>query len=381
MKFKIGFEDQDRKLLHEYWEKILDTDNWSEGHFTQLFEEKWAEYHSLHSVAFSSWGGAALAALEYFGIKDKTVLCPSNTFMATPLSAIKMGNKVEFVDCNKEDLCLSYNDLENKIDIYNPAAVWLVHIGGHIAFDIEKIADLCKMNDIILLEDCAHAHGASWNGIKPGGWGDAGVYSFYATKTISTGEGGMLVSNNQDLINFSKGYRNYGKFDHQIEGLNYRMNEFSAAIVLAQMERLSYFLNLRRKSSFELLKIIEKSKILKAQKISKKTYSTFYTLSAKLIGDNIKWKNFRKKFIEFGGDPIYAASKILQDEPSIKYSKTGRCYKSCKPSCLVNCKGTPIAKKLQKKIFNFTTNQKSLKDIKVQSIALKKTINYFENKF
>ncbi len=239
MKFKIGFEDQDRKLLHEYWEKILDTNNWSEGQFTQLFEEKWAEYHSLHSVAFSSWGGAALAALEYFDIKDKTVLCPSNTFMATPLSAIKMGNKVEFVDCNKEDLCLSYNDLENKIDIYNPAAVWLVHIGGHIAFEIEKIADLCKKNDIILLEDCAHAHGASWNGIKPGGWGDAGVYSFYATKTISTGEGGMLVSNNQDLINFSKGYRNYGKFDHQIEGLNYRMNEFTAAIGCVQTDRLN----------------------------------------------------------------------------------------------------------------------------------------------
>ena len=239
MKFKIGFEDQDRKLLHEYWEKILDTNNWSEGQFTQLFEEKWAEYHSLHSVAFSSWGGAALAALEYFGIKDKTVLCPSNTFMATPLSAIKMGNKVEFVDCNKEDLCLSYNDLENKIDIYNPAAVWLVHIGGHIAFEIEKIAALCKDKGVILLEDCAHAHGASWNGKKPGGWGDAGVYSFYATKTISTGEGGMIVSNNEDLIEFSKTYRNYGKFDHKVEGLNYRMSEFTAAIGCVQVDRLN----------------------------------------------------------------------------------------------------------------------------------------------
>ena len=238
MKFKIGFEDEDRKKLHSYWDKILESQQWSEGPFIQQFEEKWSEYNSLYSSAFSNWSGAALAALEFFNIKGKTVLCPSNTFMATPLVTIKADNRVEFVDCNKEDLCLSYEDLKQKIDIYHPAAIWVVHIGGHIAFDIERIAKLCKEKGIILLEDCAHAHGASWNGKKPGCWGDAGVYSFYATKTISTGEGGMLVSENNELIEFSKKYRNYGKFDYEIEGLNYRMNEFSAAIGCVQTERL-----------------------------------------------------------------------------------------------------------------------------------------------
>ena len=243
MDFKIGFEDKDRKKLHACWDEIINSHNWSEGKFTKLFEEKWSEYNSLHSVAFSSWGGAALAALEYYDIINKTVLCPANTFMATPLSAIKMGNKVEFVDCNKEDLCLSYSDLKYKIDLYNPAAVWVVHIGGHIAFEIEKIAQLCREREIILLEDCAHAHGSSWNGKKPGGWGNAGVYSFYATKTISTGEGGMLVSANEDLIRYSKAYRNYGKFDYKVEGLNYRMNEFIAAIGCIQTDRLDDIVN------------------------------------------------------------------------------------------------------------------------------------------
>ena len=84
----------------------------------------------------------------------------------------------------------------------------------------------------------AHAHGASWNGKKPGSWGDAGVYSLYATKTISTGEGGLLVSTNKNLIDYSKSYRNYGKFDYKIEGLNYRMNEFTAAIGCIQADRL-----------------------------------------------------------------------------------------------------------------------------------------------
>ena len=159
--------------------------------------------------------------------------------MATPLSAIKLGNHVEFVDCNKKDLCFSFEDLKAKIDKYKPAAVWVVHIGGHIAFEIEQIANLCKEKGVILLEDCAHAHGASWNGKKPGSWGDAGVYSFYATKTISTGEGGMLVTRNKDLLEFAKKYRNYGKFDYVVEGLNYRMNEFTAAIGCVQTDRLN----------------------------------------------------------------------------------------------------------------------------------------------
>ncbi len=238
MQFTIGFEKEDTKKLHEYWDEIIATQQWSEGKFTKIFEEKWAEHNELYSVAFSSWGGAALAALEFYDIKGKTVLCPSNTFMATPLSVIKAGGHVEFVDCNKNDLCLSLDDLRRKIEEYKPVAVWVVHIGGHIAFQIEEIAALCKAKGIILLEDCAHAHGASWNGKKPGSWGDSGVYSFYATKTISTGEGGMLVTKNEELVDFAKKYRNWGKFDYEVEGLNYRMDEFTAAIGCLQADRL-----------------------------------------------------------------------------------------------------------------------------------------------
>lgn len=238
MKFTIGFEKEDAAKLHAYWDEIFASQQWTEAKFTKLFEGKWTAYNRLPSVAFSSWGGAALAALEFFKIRGKTVLCPSNTFMATPYSAIKAGARVEFVDCNKDDLCLSLEDLERKIDQYKPAAVWIVHIGGHIAFRIEEISRLCKEKGIILLEDCAHAHGASWNGRKAGAWGDAGIYSFYATKTVTTGEGGMLVSDNKDLLEYAKKYRNYGKFDYVVEGLNYRINEFSAAIGAVQTDRL-----------------------------------------------------------------------------------------------------------------------------------------------
>lgn len=238
MNFSIGFDKRDLPLVHEAFDKIVSSNKWTEGYYTELFENKWSENNKLLSVAFSSWSGAALAAMEFYGLKGKTVLCPSNTFMATPLAILNSGANVQFVDCNKEDLCMSFDDMKAKAEALKPAAIWVVHIGGHIAFDIEQIAAYCKQNGIILLEDCAHSHGASWNGKKTGGWGDAGFYSFYATKTITTGEGGMLVSNNKELIEFAKKFRNYGKFDFKVHGLNYRITEFAAAIGAIQVDRL-----------------------------------------------------------------------------------------------------------------------------------------------
>ena len=166
------------------------------------------------------------------------MLCPSNTFMATPLSVVKAGARLEFVDCNREDLCLSFEDLKRKADKFRPAAVWVVHIGGHIAFEIEEITRFCKERGIVLLEDCAHAHGASWNGRKPGTWGAAGVYSFYATKTITLGEGGILATADPGLLEYAKRSRNYGKPDYVVPGQNQRITEFGAALGVVQVDRL-----------------------------------------------------------------------------------------------------------------------------------------------
>jgi dTDP-4-amino-4,6-dideoxygalactose transaminase len=179
-----------------------------------------------------------MAALEFAGVRGETVLCPSNTFMATPFSILKAGARVAFVDCNRDDLCVSLEDFQAKAEKHRPKAAWLVHIGGHIAFEVAEIAAFCADAGIFLIEDCAHAHGASWDGRKPGSWGDAGVYSLYATKTISTGEGGLLVTRRDELREFARAYRNYGKPSHEVEGLNFRMSEFTAALGLVQTERL-----------------------------------------------------------------------------------------------------------------------------------------------
>ena len=237
-RFAIGFDHRDRARLHELWDRIFDADRWSEGTLTVEFEEAWSRWNGLEAVAFNGWTGAALAALEWAGVRGETVLCPSNTFMATPLTAVHAGARVEFVDCNRDDLCMSFDDLERKIHRHRPRVVFLVHIGGHLAFEIDRIAALCRSEGILLIEDCAHSHGASWNGRRAGSWGDAAIWSFAATKTISTGEGGMLVSPHAEALEFARTFRNYGKPDYAQHGLNFRMNEFTAALGIVQTGRL-----------------------------------------------------------------------------------------------------------------------------------------------
>lgn len=237
-RFAIGFDHRDRPRLHALIDEVLDSNRWSEATMNERFEAAWEAHNGAPAVALGSWAGGALAALHFAGVTGETVLCPSNTFMATPLAAIRSGAEVQFVDCNREDLCMSFEDFERKAEQFKPKAAFLVHIGGHIAFDSERIAEYCRAQGIFLIEDCAHAHGAEWNGKRPGTFGDAGVYSLYATKTISTGEGGVLVSTRPEVVEHARKFRNYGKMDYAVHGLNFRMSEFTAALGLIQIERL-----------------------------------------------------------------------------------------------------------------------------------------------
>jgi dTDP-4-amino-4,6-dideoxygalactose transaminase len=237
-RFAIGFDHRDRPLLHSLWDEILEREVWSQGPVTDAFEEAWAKWNGFPAVAMSTWAGAAMAALAFAEVEGDVVLCPSNTFMANPLAITAAGARVEFVDCNRDDLCVSFADFEAKVRRHRPRAAFVVHIGGHLAFDVERIAELCRAEGIFLIEDCAHAHGAQWNGRRPGSWGDAAVWSFAPTKTISTGEGGMLVSRRPEVAEFARAFRDYGKPDYAVAGLNFRMSEFTSAIGLTQVRRL-----------------------------------------------------------------------------------------------------------------------------------------------
>src|SRR5437763_7077440 len=147
-RFAIGFDERDRGRLHELIDQMLDSGRWSEGPLVDRLEASWSAWNELPAVALSSWAGGALAALDFAGVAGKTVLCPSNTFMATPLCAIRSGARIHFVDCNREDLCMSFEDFERKAEEHRPAAAFLVHIGGHMAFESERIAAYCADHGI-----------------------------------------------------------------------------------------------------------------------------------------------------------------------------------------------------------------------------------------
>lgn len=265
--FNNDFDEFDRLS-----EQIFSSGIWAKGTLVKQFENQWAEWNNLETVATSSWAGGAMAALDYIDVKDEIVLCCTNTAAATAMVCIKSGAHVEFVDCNKSDLCMSYDSLVESCSKHRPKVVWVTHIGGHIAFQIEKIASFCKENDIWLLEDCAHAHGAEWNGKKPGQFGDAGVYSFFATKSVPIGEGGALVSKHHEMIDHAKKYISYGsKVPRPIFGLNFRMPEISAAIGLVQMKHIEEHFRIKRLRA-EKLNLIFSNRIVLPQNMQSGYY-------------------------------------------------------------------------------------------------------------
>jgi dTDP-4-amino-4,6-dideoxygalactose transaminase len=238
-RFAIGFDRRDRARLHALWDEVIDSEQWSEGEMTRRFEAAWAAWNGAGAVATGSWTGGALAALEFAGGARGGGAVPLEHLQWPRRSpSWRRAGGPSSSTATATTCCASPADFEAKLRRHRPkprssctsAATW--------AFEVRAIAELCAAEGVFLIEDCAHAHGAEWHGRRPGTWGDAGVYSFYATKTVSAGEGGNLVSGRDDVLEFARAYRNYGKPDHQVAGLNFRMSEFTAALALVQTERM-----------------------------------------------------------------------------------------------------------------------------------------------
>ena len=248
----LPFNNLLRKKFYEQLELIFNSNVWTDGDKTKEFEEKFSNYVNVPAKTISSGGAGLLAILDYIDIKNKEVIVPTNTFWASTRAIQLAGGIPVFADISKKDLCITLEEIQRHVST-KTKAIMLVHIGGHIAFDTLKIADFCKDKNLYLVEDCAHAHGATWNGSHAGSFGFAGSYSFYATKTMPTGDGGIVVSKNKDFLKWLEKYKNYGKeitnnvVSYPIKnGFNYRLSEFTAALGIVQLENLQEILNWKR---------------------------------------------------------------------------------------------------------------------------------------
>ena len=153
---------------------------------------------------------------------------------------LRAGARVEFVDCNREDLCMSFDDFEAKAERHQAAGgVPRPHRRPHrVRRRADRRPTAREQRDLPDRGLRPRPRRVAGTGARPGTWGDAGVYSLYATKTISTGEGGVLVSRRPEVLEYARAFRNYGKPDYEVHGLNFRMSEFTAALGLIQIERM-----------------------------------------------------------------------------------------------------------------------------------------------
>jgi len=177
------------------------------------------------------------------------VMIQSNTMYGLKTMVASGGCElVGYINCRIESLMPSLEDVEDAVTSYignlSELIILLSDIGGIVNPDAEKIGEFCKQNDIIFIEDCAHSMGATLNGKSAGTFGNAGVYSFYATKAIFAGEGGVVVTNNKELSHYLKGFTIYDRFDQKMPiGINIRPSEVQALLIYSVVKEYLEIIN------------------------------------------------------------------------------------------------------------------------------------------
>ena len=221
--------------------EVLLSGQYVSGKRVQEFERAFAEYIGVeHAVAVNSGTAALYIALESMGVgPGDQVIVPPLTFFATVSSVLYLGAEPVFADIDPDDLCLSPEDAAAKITP-KTKVILPVHLYGAVA-KMDKLEQLAADNGVYLLEDCAQAHGAEYDGRRAGSMGHAGSFSFFATKNMTTGEGGIITTNDAKLAELSRTLRNHGmsgRNDHELLGYNNRMTEMEAAMGLVQLSKL-----------------------------------------------------------------------------------------------------------------------------------------------
>ena len=272
------------------------------GKYSEEFEKIFINYtKSKYATVLSSCtAGLHLACLALGVGKGDEVIVPTITHTATAHSVEYTGAKPIFVQCDMLTGNMDLNDLKRKINKKTKVII-PVHMSG-IMVDIFKIKDICKGSDIKIIEDCAHALGSKLKDKHAGTIGDLGVFSFYPTKQITTGEGGMVITNNKSLIDKISKLKAFGidtpinkrkkpgLYDVKSLGYNYRMTDFQAVLGLNQIKRYEKNLLSRKQIAKTYFKFLNNKKITMPEFSNDNSYYIFQI--------NFKSGNLREKAIK-----------------------------------------------------------------------------------
>ncbi len=279
------FSSRQRRLILRSTLDILRTGRLILGPYTEKLERGFGGYiGSPYAVAVSSCTAAMEIVLRWIGVAGREVIVPTNTFVASVNAVIFAGGRPVLADIDADSLCLSLRDTERKISRETKAVI-LVHIAGIVHPRVESFRDLCRRRKIFLIEDVAHATGASIgakSAKKAGGFGDAGCFSFYPTKVMTTGAGGMITTRHRDLAEFAVSLRHHGAgrrgglTDVQRLGNDWLMDEFRAGVGLAQLADIESMIAARRRLAKSYSQAIRGMAAVKAMEPPKHIRHVYY---------------------------------------------------------------------------------------------------------
>jgi perosamine synthetase len=305
------FDDDDINKISEQVKEILRSKRLVLGPFVKKFEELFSNYvGTKHAVAVNSATAALEIVLKYCNVKGFEVIVPTNTFIACPNTVLYAGGKPVFADMNQDSFCMDVDDLTRKISS-KTKVIMAVHLAGLAEPAMDELREICDKRGIYLMEDCSHAHGATFGNKKVGSLSIGGCFSFFATKILPTGTGGMITTDDPKLQEFAEAYRHQGGLggEGQIEvfnqfGYDCMMNEITAAVGINQLLKLDEQLKIRRKiaARYEAeLRDIDGIKCTPKFKNSTSVYWKFITtLDDKIDRDNVR-SILRKEFAIDGG--------------------------------------------------------------------------------
>jgi dTDP-4-amino-4,6-dideoxygalactose transaminase len=246
--------DEERQALSA----VLESGEWWYGEKVHEFEQRFAEFQGARFGITCANGTVGLeTALLALGVgAGDEVIVPPYTFMATASAVLRANAIPIFADIEADTGCIDPADVERKITPRTRAVI-PVHVSGYIA-DMDRLGQIAARHDLLIVEDACHAWGSQWRGKGAGALGDCGVFSFQASKNITSGEGGIILTDDEELAETCRSYTNCGRhkgrgwYEHFLLGSNLRMTEFQAALLLAQLTRLEAQ-TLKRQESARIL--------------------------------------------------------------------------------------------------------------------------------
>lgn len=294
--------------------RVLESGQLAQGKRVREFEERFATYCGVkHAIATSSGTSALWLALlaHNIGPGDEVITSPF-TFIASTHAILYVGAKPVFVDIDAETFNLDPSKIESRITSYTKA-ILPIHLYGHPC-DMDRIMEIVHRYNLVVIEDACQAHGAGINGQKVGSFG-TGCFSFYATKNMTMGEGGIITTNDDEVAERARLLRAHGmrkRYYHETIGYNFRMTDLQAAIGLAQLTKLDQFNKQRQTNARFLIKGLSDLKDLVLPKVRAGYEHVFHQFTVR----NLRNRDaFRDKLLARGvGSEIYYPVAVHKQE-------------------------------------------------------------------